>query len=49
MSSLMRLYGCIRDRVKLINVLNSTDMVPEVVGTIGMSSASMGMDQGMWN
>lgn len=24
-------------------------MVPEVVGTIGMSSASMGMDQGMWN
>ena len=24
-------------------------MVPEVVGTMGMSSASMGMDQGMWN
>lgn len=23
-------------------------MVPEVVGTMGMSSASMGMDQGMW-
>lgn len=38
-----------RCRVKWINVLNSTHMVPEVVGTIGMSSASMGMDQGMWN
>lgn len=24
-------------------------MVPEVVGTIGMSSASVGMDQGIWN
>lgn len=24
-------------------------MDPEVVGTMGMSSASMGMDQGMWN
>lgn len=24
-------------------------MVPEVVGTMGMSSASIGMDQGMWN
>ena len=27
----------------------STYMVPEVVGTMGMSSASIGMDQGMWN
>ncbi len=24
-------------------------MVPDVVGTIGMSSASVGMDQGIWN
>lgn len=24
-------------------------MVPEVVGTMGMSSASVGMDQGIWN
>lgn len=29
--------------------LFSTHMVPEVVGTMGMSSASIGMDQGMWN
>lgn len=28
-------------------VLHHTYMVPEVVGTMGMSSASMGMDQGM--
>ena len=26
-----------------------THMVPDVVGTMGMSSASVGMDQGMWN
>ncbi|TNN32423.1 hypothetical protein EYF80_057418 [Liparis tanakae] len=26
-----------------------THMVPEVVGTMGMSSASVGMDQGIWN
>lgn len=26
-----------------------THMVPDVVGTIGMSSASVGMDQGIWN
>lgn len=26
----------------------ATHMLPEVVGTMGMSSASMGMDQGMW-
>lgn len=27
----------------------ATHMVPDVVGTIGISSASVGMDQGMWN
>lgn len=26
-----------------------THMVPDVVGTMGMSSASVGMDQGIWN
>lgn len=26
-----------------------THMVPDVVGTMGMSSASVGIDQGMWN
>ena len=26
-----------------------THIVPEVVGTMGMSSASVGMDQGIWN
>lgn len=28
--------------------VSTTYMDPEVVGTMGMSSASMGMDQGMW-
>lgn len=32
-----------------MNEAYGTYMVPEVVGTMGMSSASMGMDQGMWN
>lgn len=27
----------------------NTHMVPDVVGTMGMSSASVGMDQGIWN
>ena len=34
------------------NLLRSnimTHMVPEVVGTMGMSSASVGIDQGIWN
>lgn len=26
-----------------------THMVPDVVGTMGMSSASVGIDQGIWN
>lgn len=29
--------------------LTDTHMVPEVVGTMGISSASVGMDQGIWN
>lgn len=35
--------------VPTLDVFSSTYMDPEVVGTMGMSSASMGMDQGMCN
>lgn len=35
--------------VPALDVFPSTYMDPEVVGTMGMSSASMGMDQGMCN
>lgn len=44
--------GSTSDLVQLNLDANSgsrTYMDPEVVGTMGMSSASMGMDQGMWN
>lgn len=34
---------------KIGNLFFNTYMVPEVVGTMGMSSASIGIDQGMWN
>lgn len=33
----------------LVALFLITYMVPEVVGTMGMSSDSMGMDQGMWS
>lgn len=32
-----------------VSPLMGSYMVPEVVGTIGMSSASVGIDQGIWN
>lgn len=48
LSSILEAGTAVKGQAAGVGV-STTYMDPEVVGTMGMSSASMGMDQGMWN